>query len=144
MRSIRREIIVALALTGLLAAAPADAREPVDYTSELAIAIAAAPDPAAVAAAVATYEIGYGLGPEQIAQAFGEAAFLCDLGRCANPKAIVAAFANYKQGKDVAMLDAAFAAGREGVGIDAATANGEVFRDSFVALASPGDPPSGQ
>ena len=111
MRSICREIIVAFALTGLLAATPAAARETVDYTNELAIAIAAAPDPDAVAAAVATYEIGYGLGPEQVAQAFGEATSLCDLGRCANPNAVVAAFANYKQGKDVAVLDAAFAAG---------------------------------
>ncbi len=144
MRSICREIFVAIALTGVLAAAPAAAREMVDYTSELAIAIAAAPDPDAAAAAVATYEIGYGLGPEQIAQAFGEAASLCDLGRCANPNAVVAAFANYKQGKDAAVLDAAFAAGHAGTEIEAATANGELFQDSFVALASPGDPPSGQ
>lgn len=144
MTSIFREIIVVAALTGLFAAAPQAARAAPDYTNDLALAISAAPDPEAVASVVATYELVFGLAPEQVAQAFGEAASLCNLGRCANPQAVFFAFTAYKQGKDEVVLDTAFAVGQAGADIENATATAEVNQSSIVTLASPGEPPSGQ
>ncbi|MEQ1866964.1 MAG: hypothetical protein ABL996_20175 [Micropepsaceae bacterium] len=144
MTSTVREIIVALALTGLLVALPAPVRAQPDDMGGLALAICTAPNLEAIATALTTYELVYGLSPEQIAQAFGEAAFLCDLGRCEDPAAIAVAFANYKQGKDALALDAAFAIGQAGAEVESATASVAGGQSSFVALASPGDPPSGQ
>jgi hypothetical protein len=144
MRSTVREITVALALTGLLVTTPAPVRAEPDNLSGLALAICAAPNLETIASALTTYELVYGLSPEQIAQAFGEAAFLCDIGRCANPTAIAVAFTNYKHGKDAVTLDAAFAIGQAGAELENATASVSVGQSSFVALASPGDPPSGQ
>lgn len=139
-----REIIVALALTGLVVSTPAPARAESDDMSGLAFAICAAPSLETIASALTTYELVYGLSPERIAQAFGEAAFLCEIGRCANPAAIAVAFTNYKQGKDAVVLDAAFAIGQAGAEVESATASVAGGQSSFVALASPGDPPSGQ
>lgn len=115
-----------------------------DVTTDLANAIAAALNSDAVAAAVASFSAGNGLSPEDVAQAFGAAMFLCDLGRCKNPQAIADSFAAYKKGKDGQALDAAFAMGRVGAEADGGTASAEVYQSSFAALGTAGDAPSGQ
>ncbi len=132
------------AVISALTLAPVEAKASPDLTSELANAICAAPSPDAVSAAVASFEAQDGLTSEDIAEAFGIATFLADLGRCADRQAIADGFAFYKKGKDPGPLDAAFASGRVAAKPEGGTASTEVYQGSFAALGAAGDPPSGQ
>ncbi len=129
------------AIIGSLVVGPVSARAQPDMTSELANAICAAPNTDAVVAAVASFDT---LTPEDVAEAFGIAAFLGDLGRCSNQQAMADSFAFYKKGKDPAPLDAAFASGRVAAKPEGGTASAEIYQGSFAALGTAGDPPSGQ
>src|SRR6185295_12465907 len=71
------------AIIGALTLAPVETKASPDLTSELANAICAAPTPDAVNAAIVSFEAADGLTAEDIAEAFGIATFLADLGRCA-------------------------------------------------------------
>lgn len=135
-------VVVAAAMSCALVAASVHAAQ--DPTSELANAICAAPTPDAVAAALASIDEADDLSVEQIAEAFGIATFLGDLGRCANRQAIADAFAVFKKGKDAVPLDLAFAAGRVAAKPDGGTASAEIYQGSFATLGTAGDPPSGQ
>jgi hypothetical protein len=85
------------------------------------------------------------MGELEVAQAFGAATFLSDLGRCANRQAIADGFAYFKKGKDATRLDAAFAMGRVAAKPGGGgTASAEIYLGSFTTLATAGDPPSGQ
>lgn len=131
-------------IASALVAAPLAARAEPDLTNELANAICAAPTNDAVAAAVASFDTGDRMAPEDVAEAFGIATFLGDLGRCANRQAIADSFAFYKKGKDPAPLDAAFASGRVAAKPEGGTASAEINQGSFASLGTAGDPPSGQ
>jgi hypothetical protein len=144
MRSICGKLVGCAALIGSFAVTPLaapPARAQPDMTNELANAICAAPNPDAVTAAVASFET---LSQEDVAEAFGIAAFLGDLGRCANQQAMADGFAYYKKGKDQATLDAAYASGRVAAKPEGGTASAEIYQGSFAALGTAGDPPSGQ
>lgn len=111
----------------------------------LANAICAAPDLEAIAGTLNSYSPDEPLTAEAVAEAFGAATFLADLGRCANRQAIADGFAVFKKGKDPIHLDIAFATGRvaakpEGAGAQVAG----VYQGSFAQLGTAGDPPSGQ
>jgi len=139
----RRAFAAASVFLGALSVAPTSAAE--DPVGELANAICAAPDLGAINAAIATLSTESALAPEQVAEAFGVATFLGDLGRCANRQAIADGFVFYKKGKDVALLDTAFAAGRVAAKPGGGgTASAEVYQGSFASLGTAGDPPSGQ
>jgi hypothetical protein len=138
-----RAFAAAGVLAGALAAGPAQAAD--DPVGELANAICAAPDLNAITAAIATLGAEDALAAEQVAEAFGVATFLGDLGRCANRQAIADGFVFFKKGKDIALLDAAFAAGRVAAKPGGGgTASAEVYQGSFASLGTAGDPPSGQ
>lgn len=115
-----------------------------DPTGELANAICAAGNIDSVNAAVATHAPGDAMSDEDIAEAFGIATFLADLGRCKDRQAIADGFAMYKKGKDQAALDAAFASGRVAAKPDGGTASAQIYQGSFAQLGTAGDPPSGQ
>jgi len=132
------------AVISALTLAPVESKASPDPTNELANAICAALSPEAMNAAVASYEGQDQLTAEDIAEAFGIATFLGDLGRCADRQAIADAFAYYKMGKDPGPLDAAFASGRVAAKPEGGTASTEVYQGSFAALGTAGDPPSGQ
>lgn len=85
------------------------------------------------------------IAPEEVAEAFGVAAFLGDLGRCTNRQAIVDSFVLYKKDKDPNKLDVAFAKGRVAAKppSNAAEESG-LYLGSFVALGTAGEAPSGQ
>jgi hypothetical protein len=110
----------------------------------LANAICAAGDLNAVTGALSAVPPQDELQPADIAEAFGIATFLADLGRCANRQAIADGFAFYKKGKDAGLLDAAFASGRVAAKPESASAQPGGFQGSFAALGTAGDPPSGQ
>ncbi len=111
----------------------------------LANAICAAGDLNAVTAALGAIAPADELAPQDVAEAFGLATFLADLGRCVNRQAIADGFAFYKKDKDAGPLDAAFASGRVAAKPDgSATASAGTFQGSFAALGTAGDPPSGQ
>lgn len=130
-------------IMGALAGSPAHAAD--DPVGDLANAICAAPDLNAINAAIATLGTEDALAPEQVAEAFGVATFLGDLGRCANRQAIADGFVFFKKGKDIAQLDAAFAGGRVAAKPGGGgTASAEVYQGSFASLGTAGDPPSGQ
>ena len=138
--TLRRTIsIAAISLSaGVAFAAP-------DPINELANAICAAPDLNALTATLGQLATEDAYAPEEVAEAFGVATFLGDLGRCANQQAIADGFALYKKGKDVTRMDMAFAGGRvaakpEGGG----TASAEVYQGSFASLGTAGDTPSAQ
>lgn len=135
-------VVAAAAMSCALVAASVNAGQ--DPTSELANAICAAATPDAVAAALTAVDPSDDLSDEQIAEAFGIATFLGDLGRCANRQAMADAFAVFKKGKDAAVLDLAFAAGRVAAKPDGGTASAEIYQGSFATLGTAGDPPSGQ
>lgn len=86
------------------------------------------------------------LEPVEVAEAFGVATFLGDLGRCTNRQAILDAFFLYKKDRDAASLDVAFAQGRVAAKpASGPSANsGGTYQGSFVALGTAGDPPSVQ
>lgn len=132
------------AIIGALTLAPIETKASPDLTSELANAICAAPTSDAVNAAIASFEAADGLTAEDIAEAFGIATFLADLGRCADRQAIADGFAYFKKGKDPGPLDAAFASGRVAAKPEGGTASTEIYQGSFAALGTAGDPPSGQ
>lgn len=141
--TVGRAILAAAAAAGLIGAMPAAAQD--DPVAELANILCAAPDWATLSAALATVTADDAMSEPEVAEAFGVATFLGDLGRCANRQALADGFAFYKKGKDAARLDAAFAMGRvaakpEGGG----TASAEIYQGSFATLATAGDPPSGQ
>jgi hypothetical protein len=117
-----------------------------DAVGDLANAICAAPDVNGVISALSAFGSEESFGPESVAEAFGIATFLSDLGRCTSRQAIADSFAYYKKGKEVAKLDAAFAIGRVAAKPGAATDGGSegVYQGSFAALGTAGDPPSGQ
>ena len=115
-----------------------------DPATELAGAICAAPDAQAIAEALRTVGPSDTLSDFDIAEAFGNASFMSDLGRCANKKAIHEAFAAFKQGKkDEAKLDAAFAGGRVAGKPNGGTASVASYQASYESLGAAGDPPSG-
>ena len=115
-----------------------------DPVNELANAICAAPDLNALTSTLGTLGSEDAYAPEEVAEAFGIATFLGDLGRCANQQAIADGFALYKKGKDVARLDMAFAGGRVAAKPEGGTASAEVYQGSFASLGSAGDTPSAQ
>jgi hypothetical protein len=129
---------IAAALGGRAALAADDA------VGELANAICAAADLKGITAVVAVFEGAEELVPTEVAEAFGIASFLGDLGRCPNRQAVADAFAFYKKGKDAAPLDAAFAMGRVAAKPGGGTASASFYDGSFAVLGTAGDPPSGQ
>jgi len=138
-----RAFVAAGILVGSLAGGTVRAAD--DPVGELANAMCAAPDLNAITAAISTLGTEGALAPEQVAEAFGVATFLGDLGRCANRQAIADGFVFFKKGKDIAQLDAAFAAGRVAAKPGGGgTASAEVYQGSFASLGTAGDPPSGQ
>jgi hypothetical protein len=111
----------------------------------LANAICGAPDLNAVTVALGAVAPEDELAAEDVAEAFGVATFLADLGRCVNRQAIADGFAFYKKGKDAGPLDKAFASGRVAAKPEGgASAHAGVFQGSFASLGTAGDPPSGQ
>ena len=135
-------LAVALAATWLPMSGAVRAEE--DVVGDLANAICAAPDVNAVIAALTSFTADESNSPEAVAEAFGVATFLSDLGRCANRQAIADSFAYYKKDKDVAKLDTAFALGRVAAKPGGGTASAEIYQGSFAALGSAGEAPSGQ
>jgi hypothetical protein len=123
----------------------AGARAADNPISELANALCAAPDWPALTAVLSTFTAEEAMSDADIAQAFGVATFLGDLGRCPNRQAIADGFAFFKKGKDAAPLDAAFAMGRVAAKPSGGgTASADIYQGSFATLATAGDPPSGQ
>lgn len=137
----------AFLICGAAAVSAAGAAAADDPIGELANAICAAPDLPAITATLATLPVDQEVEPEQVAEAFGVATFLGDLGRCANRQAILDGFVLFKKNnkdKDVASLDTAFAIGRVAAKPEGGTASAEVYQGSFASLGTAGDPPSGQ
>lgn len=110
----------------------------------LANAICSAADLNAVTAAVNAVPPEDEMLATDIAEAFGVATFLADLGRCVNRQAIADGFVYFKKGKDAAPLDVAFANGRVAARPESVTAQVGGFQGSFASLGTAGDPPSGQ
>jgi hypothetical protein len=142
MSTLTGRILLALAVALALPATAAAADDPIN---DLANALCAAPDWPALTKALSTFTADGAMSDTDVAEAFGVATFLGDLGRCANRQAIADGFAFYKKGKDVARLDAAFAMGRVAAKPSGGgTASAEIYQGSFATLATAGDPPSGQ
>lgn len=137
-----RLLLVLAAVSGLALAAPSRAGD--DPISDLANAICAAPNLNAITAALATLAPENALNSEEVAEAFGVATFLGDLGRCASRQAIADGFAFFKKGKDAARLDAAFAMGRVAAKPGGGAAGADSYQGSFAVLGTAGEPPSGQ
>jgi hypothetical protein len=138
--SLRKALLCAFIALPIAAAEAAD-----NPVNGLANAICGAGDLNAVTAALGNVAPEDQLAPEDVAEAFGIATFLADLGRCVNRQAIADGFAFYKKGKDAGPLDAAFASGRVAAKPDgSATANAGTFLGSFASLGTAGDAPSGQ
>lgn len=110
----------------------------------LANAICAAADLNAVTAALNAVPPEDELATTDVAEAFGVATFLADLGRCANRQAIADGFVFYKKGKDAGPLDIAFASGRVAAKPESGATHAGLFQGSFASLGTAGDPPSGQ
>lgn len=136
-------LVVALGTAASLSLTPLSVAAD-DPVTDLAGAICAAPDLNAITAALASLAPENAMDSESVAQAFGVATFLGDLGRCKNRQAIADGFAFFKKGKDAVRLDAAFAMGRIAAKPGGGTAGAESYQGSFVALGTAGDPPSGQ
>jgi hypothetical protein len=136
--------VVACTALAVGAAAPASASS--DPVNGLANAICGAADLNGISTAMSAVPADDPLAPEQVAEAFGIAAFLADLGRCTNRQAIADGFAIYKKDKEVARLDTAFATGRVAAKPESSgqVTSSEVFQGSFASLGTAGDPPSGQ
>ncbi len=117
-----------------------------DPISRLADDVCAAKDVQGMSDIVYRYISYDRLEPQEVAEAFGVATFLGDLGRCVSQQDILDAFFLFKKDKDATVLDVAFARGR----IAAKPANGPspatggTFQGSFVALGTAGEPPSVQ
>jgi hypothetical protein len=137
---LRKTVVCALLVLPITPAVAGD-----NPVNGLANAICAAGDLNAVTVALGAVAPEDALAAEDVAEAFGLATFLADLGRCVNRQAIADGFAFYKKGKDAGPLDAAFASGRVAAKPDgSATASVGTFQGSFAALGTAGDPPSGQ
>jgi hypothetical protein len=135
----RRAVACAIVATTFAGSAVAESQ-----VGGLANAICGAKDMDAITSALNTYSPEEPLQPEMIAEAFGVATFLADLGRCTNRQAIADSFAVFKKGKDAVALDTAFATGRVAAKPEGAGASAAVFQGSFAQLGTAGDPPSGQ
>ena len=137
-----RSVFAAL-IIGLGAVLPSAASD--DPVNSLAGAICAAADFNSISALISQTQTENPMQPEEIAEAFGVAAFLADLGRCANRQAMADSFVLYKKGKNISALDVAFAQGRVAAKpASSASAVTGTYQGSFVALGTAGDPPSGQ
>ena len=141
MKTRDRIIFTALAL-GLSSTANA-AEDPV---SRLANDVCGAHDLQTINSFVYRYISDDRLEPAEVAESFGVATFLGDLGRCANQQAILDAFFLFKKDKDTTTLDIAFARGRVAAkpASSASSNSGGKFQGSFVALGTAGEPPSVQ
>jgi hypothetical protein len=128
-------------LGGLLATQAGAAPDPV---AELANAICAGRTTGDISTSLADLGPSGVLADDAIAEAFGEASFMADLGRCASGQAIADAYAAFKQGKDGQKLDASFAMGRVSGEPTGGTASAGLYQGSFSSLGSAGDPPSGK
>lgn len=129
-----------LLLVGLF---PGSALSEPDPVAELANAICAGKTTGEISASLA--ELGPAtLADDDIAEAFGQASFMADLGRCGSGQAVADAYAAFKRGKDAQKLDAAFAMGRVSGEPTGGTASAGLYQGSFSSLGSAGDPPSGQ
>ena len=137
-----RKFAIAAALFVLSGAASATA-DP-DPVAELANAICAGKSTTEIAASLAEVGPGGALPADEIAEAFGQASFMADLGRCGSAQAIADAYAAFKKGKDGPKLDTAFAMGRVSGAPTGGTASAGLYEGSFSSLGSAGDPPSGQ
>lgn len=139
-----RNVILASLLGASALAMPAFAGD--DPQSRLANDVCLARDIQTINDFVYRYISDDRLEPTEVAEAFGVATFLGDLGRCTNRQAILDAFFLFKKDRDAAALDVAFAQGRVAAkpasGPSADT--GGTYQGSFVALGTAGDPPSVQ
>jgi len=142
MRGKTSAILAALVVAGSLVASAVRA-EP-DPVGELANAICAGKTAADIGTSLVDVGAGNTLAEDQVAEAFGQASFMADLGRCGSPQAIADAYAAYKKGKDGPKLDTAFAMGRVSGSPTGGTASAGLYEGSFSSLGSAGDPPSGQ
>lgn len=116
-----------------------------DPVSRLADAVCAAPDMKVMNDLVYRSVSDDRIEPAEVAEAFGVATFLGDLGRCVNRQAIIDSFFLYKKDKDADELDVAFAQGRVAAKpASSVAASGGNYQGSFVALGTAGDPPSVQ
>ncbi|MEQ1756381.1 MAG: hypothetical protein ABL973_19855 [Micropepsaceae bacterium] len=134
--------IAAICLTMIVSTARASD----DPVSRLANDVCGARDLQAVNEIVYRYISDDRLEATEVAEAFGVATFLGDLGRCANRQAMLDAFFLYKRDKDAASLDVAFAQGRVAAkpANGPSASNGGTFQGSFIALGTAGEPPSVQ
>lgn len=137
-------VVRGLACAGVVALTMASAQAAETTVGGLANAICGAPDVDAITNVLSSYSPEEPLTQEAVAEAFGVATFLADLGRCANRQAIADGFAVYKKGKDTVLLDSSFATGRIAAKPEGAGARTGVFQGSFAQLGTAGDPPSGQ
>lgn len=130
-------VTLALCLSGLATGAG-------DPVSRLANDVCGAHDLQTINTFVYRYISDDRLEPEEVAEAFGVATFLGDLGRCANQQAILDAFFLFKKDKDISALDIAFARGRVAAkpASSPSSGSGGKFQGSFVALGTAGEPPS--
>jgi hypothetical protein len=140
----QRSLLVGVALGLVAAAATSPGRAATDAMTDLANAICASKTAGEIGAVVAEFAPAASLSQEEVAEAFGEASFMADLGRCASGQAIADAYAAFKAGKDAARLDAAFAMGRVSGTAGGGTAGAGSYDGSYSGLGSAGDPPSGQ
>jgi len=126
----------------LFCLAPGPALSRPDPVSELANAICAGKTPSDISTSLADLGPGGALTDSDVAEAFGEASFMADLGRCGSGQAIADAYAAFKRGKNAQALDASFAMGRVSGEPTGGTASAGLYRGSFSSLGAAGDPPS--
>ncbi len=128
----------------LVCLAPGQAVSEPDPVSELANAICAGKTTGDISTSLADLGPGGSLTDSDVAEAFGEASFMADLGRCGSGQAIADAYAAFKRGKDTQKLDASFAMGRVSGEPTGGTASAGLYQGSFASLGAAGDPPSGK
>lgn len=139
----RKGLVLACAmlLAGLSSQAAMSKPDPV---AELANAICAGKTVADISASLADLGPGGALSDDDVAEAFGEASFMADLGRCGSGQAVADSYAAFKKGKNAQELDASFAMGRVSGEPTGGTASAGLYQGSFSSLGSAGDPPSGK
>ena len=137
-------IRMCLRLAGLVfafsSAAAIAAQNPIDAGAQAACA---GKGVAEISAALGKLGLIGKLPDDKVAEAFGQALYLADLGHCVSPQAIVDAFAAFKKGKDAQTLDVAFAAGHMNGSHDGEHGHGGHDHHERDDTGSPGDPPSG-
>jgi hypothetical protein len=139
----RRFAIAAALLLQISVPASTAWSEP-DPVGELANAICAGKTTADISTSLADVGPSGALTDDDVAEAFGQASFMADLGRCGSAQAIADAYAAFKKGKDAQKIDAAFAMGRVSGQPTGGTASAGLYQGSFSGLGSAGDPPSGK